>query len=600
MNEIAAVARVREHLDVFWIGDDGRVWTSWWHEGLPWSGQFSIGGFFPAGAPIAAVARRSDHLDLFVVGNDGRVYTSWWHEGEPWSGANDDWMSIGGFFPPGASIAAISRHPDHLDVFVVGNDGRVYTSWLHEGQAWSGANDDWLSLGGIFPANAAVSAVARTPDNLDLFITGNDGRVWTRWWDSRGGWVDTADNWAPLGGFFPSGNKLSAVARSGDHLDLFVVGNDGRVYTSWWHEGQPWSGANDDWLSLGGIFPANAAVSAVARTPDNLDLFVTGNDGRVWTRWWSSGGGWVDTADNWASLGGFFPVGAPIASVARMGDHLDLFIRGNDRLTYSSWWHEGLPWSGANDNWFSISPVPGPAIRLQSLRVEKAQEDGVFSDGDEPYLVMLGFRSRFRTPSSTSVFWAGDLHELGELDSGDSAGIPPSMGFIQFPGVGIVSLAEVMSGRFPEVFGAFILCFESDATPFGAVRDLIEKLRGALQRELVRLVEDSALISDFTASPATMGKRAEEELRRTMGNVTAAIVPSALEAIGLWLRSFADPDDLIGHQVVMFAGVDDSLGRRLPEISGPRISVGRFRPGPLELVFSGDDARYRVTGVVTG
>ena len=48
---------------------------------------------------IPAVVRMSNHLDLFVVGNDGRVYTSWWHEGQEWSGINDNWRAIGGFFP---------------------------------------------------------------------------------------------------------------------------------------------------------------------------------------------------------------------------------------------------------------------------------------------------------------------------------------------------------------------------------------------------------------------------------------------------------------------------------------------------------------------
>ncbi|MEH2466914.1 hypothetical protein, partial [Nostoc sp.] len=35
---------------------------------------------------VDAVARKPEQLDLFVVGNDGRVYTSWWQEGvSDWS-----------------------------------------------------------------------------------------------------------------------------------------------------------------------------------------------------------------------------------------------------------------------------------------------------------------------------------------------------------------------------------------------------------------------------------------------------------------------------------------------------------------------------------
>jgi hypothetical protein len=76
-----------DQLEVFNV-DDERVWTEWWHAGADW-GWRPIGGFFPASAPVAAVAREPNHLDLFITGNDGRVYTSWWHAGSEWSGIND-------------------------------------------------------------------------------------------------------------------------------------------------------------------------------------------------------------------------------------------------------------------------------------------------------------------------------------------------------------------------------------------------------------------------------------------------------------------------------------------------------------------------------
>jgi hypothetical protein len=88
----------------------------------------------------------TEHLDVFVVGKDGRMYTSWWHKGQDWSGRNDNWLAIGGFFPPGAPTSAVGRLQNHLDVFVVGNDDQMYTSWWHEGQDWSGRNDNWHSL----------------------------------------------------------------------------------------------------------------------------------------------------------------------------------------------------------------------------------------------------------------------------------------------------------------------------------------------------------------------------------------------------------------------------------------------------------------------
>ena len=190
-----------------------------------------------------------------MVGNDGRVYTSWWHEGSDWSGINNNWRSIGGFFPAGAPVTAVARMSDQLDLFVTGNDGRVYTSWWHEGSDWSGINNNWRSIGGFFPIGAPVSAVARESGQLDCFITGNDGRVYTSWWHEGSDWSGINNNWRSIGGFFPAGAPVDALARMSDQLDCFITGNDGRVYTSWWHEGSDWSGINNNWRSIGGFFP---------------------------------------------------------------------------------------------------------------------------------------------------------------------------------------------------------------------------------------------------------------------------------------------------------------------------------------------------------
>ena len=356
--QVSPVARMSDQLDLFVSGNDGRIYTSWWHEGSDWSGVNdnwrSIGGFFPPSSTIGSVARMSGNLDLFVVGYDGRVYTSWWHEGSDWSGVNDNWRSIGGFFPVGAGVTAISRESDQLDLFVVGNDGRVYTSWWHEGSDWSGVNDNWRSIGGFFPVGATVTAVSRATDQLDLFVVGNDGRVYTSWWHEGSDWSGVNDNWRPIGGFFPAGVTVGAVARMTNHLDLFVVGNDGRVYTSWWHEGSDWSGVNDNWRSIGGFFPIGGTVSPVARMANHLDLFVVGNDGRVYTSWWHRGSDWSGLNDTWTSLGGFFPVDTTVTAVARESEQLDLFIVGNDGRVYTSWWHQGAGWSGVNDNWRPI------------------------------------------------------------------------------------------------------------------------------------------------------------------------------------------------------------------------------------------------------
>jgi hypothetical protein len=70
------------------VGKDDAVYSSWWDANVnngAWNGWFRIGDpHFGDGftvnqhSVISAVARQPDHLDLFVIGKDGNVYSSWW------------------------------------------------------------------------------------------------------------------------------------------------------------------------------------------------------------------------------------------------------------------------------------------------------------------------------------------------------------------------------------------------------------------------------------------------------------------------------------------------------------------------------------------
>ncbi len=357
---VTAVARSKYNLDLFVVGNDGVVYTSWWYNGADWSGINNnwrpIGGYFPPGTQVSAVARSKDNLDLFVIGYNGVVYTSWWYNGADWSGINNNWRPIGGTFPVGATVSAVARSKDNLDLFVTGNDGIVYTSWWYNGADWSGINNNWRPIGGVFPAGAPVTAVTRLKDNLDLFITGNDGIVYTSWWYSGVDWSGIGNKWKPIGGIFPAGTLVSAVARTGNNLDLFAVAVDGVVYTSWWYAGATdWSGIGNKWKPIGGIFPVDAQISAVARTEHNLDLFAVARDGVVYTSWWYNGAAdWSGIGNKWRPIGGIFPVDAQISAVARTGDNLDLFAVARDGVVYTSWWYNGADWSGIGNKWRSL------------------------------------------------------------------------------------------------------------------------------------------------------------------------------------------------------------------------------------------------------
>jgi hypothetical protein len=105
-------------------------------------------------------------------------------------------------------------------------------------------NTDWFPLPGqaVFDRNTQkIAAVSRAPGNLDLFVIGNDGgvgttngHVWTTAWSSATGW--NAD-WRPLPGqavFDRNTQQIAAVSRAPGNLDLFVIGNDSHVWTTFW------------------------------------------------------------------------------------------------------------------------------------------------------------------------------------------------------------------------------------------------------------------------------------------------------------------------------------------------------------------------------
>ncbi|MBX3577043.1 MAG: hypothetical protein KF723_07525 [Rhizobiaceae bacterium] len=267
-----------------------------------WAAFRDIGGVFGPGAPIAAISRGSNRIDLFVTGMNGHVYTSTYIEGRDWTGIGHKWTDIGGVFPAGAPLAALSRTPNRLDVFVTGHNGNVYTSSYSDGGQWTGFGDKWTDIGGVFQPAAPVTAISRNPNQIDLFITGLNGDVYTSYSVHGGPWSGAGNKWIDIGGVFPNAAKISAVSRNPNRLDLFVTGHNGDVYTSWYNDGGSWSGLGNRWKSVGGSFPAGAPNAALSRKPNQLDVFITGHDGVVYTSWsidgagGGGGGGGDDTA----------------------------------------------------------------------------------------------------------------------------------------------------------------------------------------------------------------------------------------------------------------------------------------------------------------
>ncbi|WP_170066667.1 G1 family glutamic endopeptidase [Kitasatospora aureofaciens] len=206
-----------------------------------------------------------------------------------------------GFFPlPGSAVfdhttqqlAAVSRAPGNLDLFVIGFDNRVWSTFWNDQNGWNG---DFFPLPGsaVFDhTTQQLAAVSRAPGNLDLFVIGFDNRVWSTFWNDQNGWNG---DFFPLPGsavFDHTTQQLAAVSRAPGNLDLFVIGFDNRVWSTFWNDQNGWNG---DFFPLPGsaVFDhTTQQLAAVSRAPGNLDLFVIGFDNRVWSTFWNDHGGW--------------------------------------------------------------------------------------------------------------------------------------------------------------------------------------------------------------------------------------------------------------------------------------------------------------------
>ena len=244
---VSIVARDAEKLDVFSVRNDGAVSTAAWDHDVAdgaWRGWWSVaGGETVPGGWVTAVSRAPNKLDVFMVGKDGGVYTAAWESGVA-NGEWRGWWRIADMVStPGAYVAAVARDPEKLDIFVVRTDGAV-SSAAWDRKVANGAWRGWWSVaGGETTVATPITAVSRHPNKLDVFMVGKDGGVYTAAWElgvANGAWRGW---WRVRDLVAFSSSAVAAVARDPDKLDIFAVRTDGQMSTAAWDH----HAANGEW-----------------------------------------------------------------------------------------------------------------------------------------------------------------------------------------------------------------------------------------------------------------------------------------------------------------------------------------------------------------
>jgi hypothetical protein len=343
LTQPVAVCRTKRHIDVFWVGPDGSVQSAFWDQdfnnGL-WSATFAVAGAGSAVDCLAALSRTPQRVDLFWGAPDGSLKTAWWDQnfggGKLWNGPFS--IAVSGSCSSG-SVSCVSRFPEHIDVFWTTREGSVATAWWDQKSLW---NPSYRVVGPGIAGAGVVSAISRNVNQLDLFWASVDGSVQTAWRNE----TNNSPSWnsfpvAPPRSTTGTARTLgitgkSAVARLPFRIDTFAVALDGSVVTAWWDHnvnGGQWNPAFP--ISQQGVARLDS-VTAVSRLPYQLDVFWADAKGQVWTAWWndaSNSGRWNDpyVISDGAQSGS-------IVALARLPYHMDVFwVAANGSVVTTSW-----------------------------------------------------------------------------------------------------------------------------------------------------------------------------------------------------------------------------------------------------------------------
>ena len=284
------------------------------------------------------------------------------------------WESLGN--PSGVEFTSdqitISHNNNRIDLFARGNDNKFWYKWFDfEGYNWS----DWESL--ETPSNVEFTSdlfeASWHKNRIYVFGWGNDRKLWYKWFD-----FDTR-NWSGWESLAKPQDlelisKITVVSSDNSGINIFLEDPlSPRIKNIWYKrfDGRNWS----EWETLGkpsGV-DFNSNPAAVSLNNDRIEVFVRGNDDKLWHKWFN--GHWSD----WESLGK--PSGVDFnsnpAAVSLNNDRIEVFVRGNDNKL----WHKSF--NGHWSYWESLGKPSGVDFNSNPIAVSSNNIIYIFSRGDD-------------------------------------------------------------------------------------------------------------------------------------------------------------------------------------------------------------------------
>jgi hypothetical protein len=302
--------------------------------------------------PIAVASNKDLRLQVFAVGSDGAVWTSWENS---LGGSFHDWASLGSV---DAACLAVGQNLDgRLEVFAIDTAWHLFHAWQ------SSPNGGWS---GFSPMNVEIGcpSVARNKDGrLEVFGLDAAAAGVTHVWQTSPGGTWSAPDFMPAVQSPDILRGLAAAANQDGRIEVFFTANDSGLY----HAYQTSPGAAfGSFTKLASLLPV-ASTPAVGQNQDGrLEVFVTANQGAsagsVYHLW--------QTAPNsgWSSL---TSMGGTVRGMPTVGQNsdgrLEVFARQSDGQIAHAW---QVAANGGWSGWFPMGGAPafdlGPVIGRKS------------------------------------------------------------------------------------------------------------------------------------------------------------------------------------------------------------------------------------------
>ncbi|KAH8653115.1 hypothetical protein BGZ60DRAFT_436040 [Tricladium varicosporioides] len=378
--QTAVVSRSSGHIDVFFSGSDGRVYTASQNPGGQHFGPSSTVGSIQVAlcSGVTAISAASDQIDIFVTGADTFVYTA----SRTADGSYSAWTQLaGGSAKAGTLIQPVSASPGSVQAFWVGVDGTMYGAELRSSNTTAIAYTKNMELGG----QIAVIPRFNNPNTADVFLCGSDFHVYHMSFettDKTGSWKDLS--YPGARGCVPS-SPISPIMLTNGDVHVFVTDRDNNIYTS--VRTQSPSTGFSSWTKTGDLqVPNGAPIFGVVTKPNTIELFVTALDSSIYLSTWNGG------FSPWTPLKNVYTMPSAAISGISTGDTaFSLFATTLDKnvstINWSvgqslscGWWHIGaspIVCSGKAGDPASSSSSASGSNTIEEVKDAKSMSIGI-------------------------------------------------------------------------------------------------------------------------------------------------------------------------------------------------------------------------------